>query len=90
MTLRNILCLCLLLLPGSIFAHEIYLKNGRQISTGSIEKQGDNLLYAQYGGIVTIGLDQVEKIVYGPTAVRRRPTGQQSGNVSEKAGGAET
>jgi len=84
MTLRNVLCLCLLLLPGSISAHQIYLINGRQISTSSIEKQGDNLLYEQYGGIVTIGLDQVEKIVYGPTAVRRRPTGQQSGNVSEK------
>ena len=47
----------------------------------AVSKNRETISYEQYGGIVTIGLDQVEKIVYGPIAVRRRPTGQQSGNV---------
>jgi S1-C subfamily serine protease len=78
------LCLCLLFLPGSISSHEIYLTNGQKITTRRIEKQGDNLLYEQYGGIVTIGLGKVEKIVYGQTVPRHRSTVPTKENVSQK------
>ena len=85
MTQRIVLCICLLFVPVSISAHEIYLTNGQQITTSSIEKQGDNLLYEQYGGIVTIGLDQVERIVYGQVVQRRRSsTVHKSGSLSQK------
>lgn len=84
MAQRIALCICLLFFPGTISAHEIYLTNGRQISTSRIEKQGDNLLYEQYGGIVTIGLGKVEKIVYGQTVPRRRSTVQKTKDVSQK------
>ena len=83
MTRFIVLCV-LLLLPFSISAHEIYLTNGKHITTSRVEKQGDSLLYEQYGGIVTIGLDQVEKIVYGKTAVRHRTTDRISGERTQK------
>jgi len=84
MAQRIVLCLCLLFLPGGISAHEIYLTNGQKITTRRIEKQGDNLLYEQYGGIVTIGLGKVEKIVYGQIVPRRRSTVPTKENVSQK------
>lgn len=61
------ICFIVQLASGFLCAHEIYLSDGRTIRTNRITKQGDRILYEKYGGTITIGVDQVEKIIYKPT-----------------------
>jgi S1-C subfamily serine protease len=61
----------LLLVPVTAAAHVIHRTDGRTIQTERIEKKGDKILYEQFGGTITIGLDQVQKIVYGNIGLRK-------------------
>jgi hypothetical protein len=50
-------------LATSAVADTIYLKNGREILTSKTRIEGDNVIFLQYGGEVTIPLALVDRIV---------------------------
>ena len=58
------IALLLLMLPVSAIPHELHLKDGRVIHTDSISRDGSRLIYQQFGGTITIDLNEVEKIQY--------------------------
>lgn len=66
-SVRVVGALWVLLFPGLLSAHVIHCTDGRKITTNSIEKRGDKLIYEQYGGTITIDLDKVEKVEYSRT-----------------------
>ena len=49
-------------LATSAVADTIYLKNGREILTSTTRIEGDNVIFLQYGGEVTIPLSLVDRI----------------------------
>ena len=53
----------LLTSPGSAGADTIYLVNGRKIHTESAHIRGDRVVFTQFGGTVSIPLEQVVRIV---------------------------
>ncbi len=66
------LLVCVLVLvafSGILSAHVIYCRDGRKITTGAIEKHGNKLVYEQFGGTITMSLDDVEKVVYSQPPV---------------------
>ena len=56
--------LMLLVAPITGASHELHLKDGRIIHTDSITRNGPRLSYQQFGGMITIDLSEVEKIIY--------------------------
>jgi hypothetical protein len=46
----------------SAVADTIYLKNGRVIHTGDTRIEGDNVIFLQFGGEVTIPMSEVDRI----------------------------
>jgi serine protease Do len=56
--------LMLLVAPIAGASHELHLKDGRIIHTDSITRNGPRLSYQQFGGMITIDLSEVEKIIY--------------------------
>lgn len=66
--MRTVSALCfalmLLMAPITVASHELHLKDGRIIHTDSIIRNGPRLSYQQYGGMITIDLSEVEKVIY--------------------------
>jgi hypothetical protein len=59
----GVLVACALLaLATSAVADTIYLKNGRIIHTGTTRVEGDNVIFTQFGGEVTIPMSEVDRI----------------------------
>ena len=54
--------LCLVIPSISVASYIIKLKNGRKISVQYYWKEGDNILFNIYGGVVGIRKDQVKEI----------------------------
>ena len=54
--------LCLVIPSKSVASYVIKLKNGRKISVQYYWKEGDNILFNIYGGVVGIRKDQVKEI----------------------------
>ncbi|MDH5406337.1 MAG: hypothetical protein OEZ30_09960 [Candidatus Aminicenantes bacterium] len=59
----GLLLMALFCFSGLISADTIYLKNGKKIQTSWVETKGDKVNFLKYGGIVTIPLAKVERIV---------------------------
>jgi S1-C subfamily serine protease len=72
------LCCLLILVPVQATAHVIHCIDGRTIRTDRIEKKGDKILYEQFGGTITLGLDQVAKIVYTTPGQRQAGSNRQA------------
>ncbi|XCN74039.1 MAG: trypsin-like peptidase domain-containing protein [Candidatus Electrothrix aestuarii] len=51
-------------LESSLFAHELYLKDGRVINTSNVWRDGDTVHYEQYGGTISISYTKVKGVVY--------------------------
>lgn len=60
---RGALIVALLVASGSATADTIYLTSGRVIHTGSTRVAGGRVHFSQFGGMVSIPLEQVERIV---------------------------
>ncbi|TKJ29594.1 hypothetical protein CEE39_08990 [bacterium (candidate division B38) B3_B38] len=59
----GLLLMALFCFSGLISADTIYLKSGREIQTSWVEVKGDKVQFLKYGGIVSIPLGKVERIV---------------------------
>ena len=59
----GVLVVCALFaMATSAVADTIYLKNGRTIRTSDTRIEGDNVIFLQYGGEVTIPMSLIERI----------------------------
>jgi len=59
----GLLLLALFWLSGLSSGDTVYLKNGREIQTSWVEVKGDKVRFLKYGGVVTIPLAKVERVV---------------------------
>jgi len=59
----GLLLLALFWLSGLSSGDTVYLKNGREIQTSWVEVKGDKVQFLKYGGVVTIPLAKVERVV---------------------------
>ncbi len=54
-----------------LHAHQIHLSNGRVITTANVIKENGVIKYEQYGGLISVPLNQVEKIIYSNSPARQ-------------------
>uniref|UniRef100_UPI0040567653 trypsin-like peptidase domain-containing protein n=1 Tax=Candidatus Electrothrix sp. TaxID=2170559 RepID=UPI0040567653 len=65
--IKRLPLLCLLALcctASQVPAHQLYLKNGRIISTNNVWREGDRVHYEQYGGTISIPYSKVKGVTY--------------------------
>ncbi len=65
--IKRLSLLCLLVhccTASQLPAHQLYLKNGRIISTDNVWREGDTVHYQQYGGTISISYSKVKGVAY--------------------------
>jgi S1-C subfamily serine protease len=65
--MKRLALFCLLALsciPSRLPAHQLYLKDGRVITTKNVWREGDTVHYQQYGGTISIPYSKVKGVAY--------------------------
>ncbi|MCI5207257.1 MAG: hypothetical protein D3910_00330 [Candidatus Electrothrix sp. ATG2] len=62
-------------------AHELYLKNGRIITTNNVWREGDTVHYEQYGGTISIPYNRVKGVVYDTPQEKEREAVEQQPEI---------
>lgn len=62
--IRLLSLLLLFGLTGYGYGHEIHLTNGKIIVSDQVQKSDTHVTYEQFGGLITVPLSRVEKVVY--------------------------